>query len=330
MSKISLNDVRTLNSALVRDRPLVAVFFGGTGGISRATLRELAKAEAKTGRSLRAYIIARNVKAGDDLLQECREIHPDGQFRFIKAENLSLLQDIDRICAVLTQMEEKAGGTDARIDYLMMSQGGSFFNPRIGKSHLQLQTHVMGMLTEAESDTPEGIDQAMSLLYYSRMKAIINLLPLLIKSNLPASIVSVYAAGWEAKFFPDDLSLRQPTRFTYPLARSHMVHMYTLCFEALAAQHAGKLRLAHVFPGLVLGPAFQNPELPAWFRLTMRVLGPIFGPLVSVPPEECGERSKQFQGAFYCPFGMVVEDKDERLRPRPEIRPFSNPVSKKR
>jgi len=138
----------------------------------------------------------------------------------------------------------------------------------------------------------------MSLLYYSRMKAIVNLLPLLERSQLPAAVVSVFAAGYEAEFHPDELSLRDVGRYTYSLARSHVVHMHTLFFESLAARHPGKLRLAHAFPGLVLGPGFQNPKHPAWFRVTMKVLGPLLRPL-SVPPAECGQRMVSYASTRY-------------------------------
>ena len=58
------------------------------------------------------------------------------------------------------------------------------------------------------ADTTEGLDQTMSLMYYSRLRAVLNLVPLLTKSALPAAVVSVYAAGMEGKLYPDDLSLR--------------------------------------------------------------------------------------------------------------------------
>lgn len=47
----------------------------------------------------------------------------------------------------------------------------------------------------------------MSLLYYSRMRFIMNLSPLLLNSVLPtgAHVVSVFGRGREAKIFADDL-----------------------------------------------------------------------------------------------------------------------------
>jgi hypothetical protein len=100
-------------------------------------------------------------------------------------------------------------------------------------------------------DTKEGIDVTMSLMYYSRMRAITKLLPLLLKSKLPATVVSVYAAGMEGKLYPDDLSLRDQKHYSYLQARSHMNYMHTLFMETLAEQNPGKLSLIHIFPDLV-------------------------------------------------------------------------------
>jgi hypothetical protein len=142
----------------------------------------------------------------------------------------------------------------------------------------------------------------MSLMYYSRMRMIVKLLPLLLKSSLPAKVVSVYAAGMEAKLFPEDLSLRDPKHYSYAQARSHMVYMHTLFLETLAEQNPGKLSLVHIFPGLVLGPGFQNPELPAWFRTLFHwVLIPLFGRLLTVKPEDCGDRMLSLTSSHYPP-----------------------------
>jgi hypothetical protein len=126
------------------------------------------------------------------------------------------------------------------------------------------------------------------------------LLPLLTKSNLPATVVSVYAAGMEGILFEDDLSLRDLKHHSYSNARSHMNYMHTLFFETLAEQNPGKLRLIHIFPGLVLGPGFSNPELPRWFRVLWHwIFVPLFGRLVSVPRDESGDRMLSLASPHY-------------------------------
>lgn len=142
----------------------------------------------------------------------------------------------------------------------------------------------------------------MSLMYYSRMRIILKLLPLLHKSTLPATVVSVYAAGSEDKIYPEDLSLRNLKIYSYAQARSHMVYMHTLFMEALAEQNRGKLRLIHIFPGLVSGPGFQSPELPTWFRVIWNwIFIPLFGRYLTVKPENSGNRMLSLASPQYPP-----------------------------
>lgn len=137
----------------------------------------------------------------------------------------------------------------------------------------------------------------MALLYYSRIRAIQQLMPLLLQSTLPATVVSVFAAGFEdeKKLFREDLSLRDLQRYSYIQVRSHLCYMHSMYMSKLAEMHAGtnkQLRLVHIFPGLVLTPAFHNPTYPAWFRfLFNRILAPFFlAPFIAVNPVESGER----------------------------------------
>lgn len=139
----------------------------------------------------------------------------------------------------------------------------------------------------------------MSLMYYSRMRIIVQLLPLLLKSSLPARIVSVYAAGIEAKLYPEDLSLRDLKLYSYTQARSHMIYMHTLFMETLAEKHLDKLALTHIFPGLVIGPTYYSAEYPLWFRIMFRILHPILGRFVTVPREESGARMMSLASSRY-------------------------------
>ena len=144
-------------------------------------------------------------------------------------------------------------------------------------------------LTNLYTDTNEGLGSSMSLLYYSRMRFIMNFLPLLLASPLPAHVVSVFAAGLEGNFFPTDLSLRDPKLYSFANLRSHVTYMTTFFMETLTERHPGRLSLVHVFPGVVMTNAFNNSGLPRWFKLTWRVVSPVVR-LFSVPADECGER----------------------------------------
>ncbi|KAI1847556.1 hypothetical protein JX265_000807 [Neoarthrinium moseri] len=275
-----LGEVRKSTAAVVRSQPIVLVIFGSTSTIARNTLRTLAELSSRDGKGFRAYLVGRNAAATENVISECRDIYAQGQYKFIKASDLSLIQDIGSACEEIIKIEEET--QDPRIDYLLLCQGGPIFIPR--------------------KDTTEGIDGTMSLMYYSRMKAVMELLPLLLKSTLPATVVSVYAAGLEGKLYPDDLSLRNLSKYSYVQARSHIVYMHTLFMEALSEKHPESLRLIHAFPGLVVGPGFQNPEIPAWLRiLTNWVVLPIFGRWITTPPDECGTRILSLASSRYPP-----------------------------
>lgn len=280
-------DLQKSMSTLVKGQPLVAVFFGSTSTIGQAALRALASAAGDQGKGYRAYLVGRNAKATEPIIAECRSRCPAGQFTFVQIKDLSLIRDVDAVCEEILRLEGE--NSNARIDYLMLSQGGAIFKPRQGKCAVDGIYGIDSLMRL--TDTKEGIDITMSLMYYSRMRAITKLLPLLLKSSLPATVVSVYAAGIEQKLYPDDLSLRNPARYNYSQARSHMVYMHTLFFEALAEKHPDKLRLIHIFPGVVVGPGFWNPEVPFWMRALLRyVLLPLFGRWITTPPEQCGQR----------------------------------------
>jgi hypothetical protein len=130
---VELDQVRSANSALVQRQPIVAVFFGGTGGIGSYTIRALADIEAKNqGKGLRAYIIGRKAKSGNEFVAECRTTYPSGDFKFIQAGDMSLMTGVDQACADLIKAEEQHGD-EARIDYLMLGQGGVPYKPRQGE-----------------------------------------------------------------------------------------------------------------------------------------------------------------------------------------------------
>ncbi|KAK5055118.1 hypothetical protein LTR84_012866 [Exophiala bonariae] len=267
---VNLDDVRKANSSLVQRQPLVAVFTGGTGGIGLSTLKTLAATHSSSGRGLRVYITGRNQHATEKIIADCLNICPQGDFRFIQVADLSLLRDVDRACEEIIK-EEKAcvtAGTAPKLDLLFMSQG-----------ELSLKPYT--------TDAAEGLEFRVSLLYYSRMKTILNLLPLLLESTLPAHIVSVFAAGKEGELHLDDLSMRDPKHQGVVGTRSHVTYMTTFFFEYLASKHPGKLSLVHVYPGLILTDGFKY--MPFWFRVIWRAALPVLG-LFCTSLEECGQR----------------------------------------
>jgi NAD(P)-dependent dehydrogenase (short-subunit alcohol dehydrogenase family) len=113
----AFNDkTRTLTS------PLTAVFVGGTSGIGRATLVQLAKAKS-TG--LKVYIIGRNRQIQQTLLEELQNFNPEGDFIFLEAQ-ITQLAEVKRVCNEINS-KEKA------LDLLWMSAGALPFDGRKGK-----------------------------------------------------------------------------------------------------------------------------------------------------------------------------------------------------
>lgn len=275
---VNMDSVHAVNEDLVQRQPLVAIFSGGSGGIGALSLKALAATAGKgDGKGLRAYIIARNASAAHEIIAECQNLCPRGKYHFIKINDYALISDVDSACEELVKAETEnaalANG-HARIDYLMLSHGGPLFLPRQGRFNIKW-SHILYLLTQ--TDTKEGLDGTMSRFYYSRIAFITKLLPLLLASTLPATVVSVYAAGIEAKLYAEDLSLRQLSHYSYSQARSHVVYMHTCFFEELAERHSEQLRLIHIYPGLVVHKGMYSKDNPWWLRFVFTKLLPFFG-----------------------------------------------------
>jgi len=130
---------------------------------------------------------------------------------------------------------------------------------------------------------------SFSLLYYSRMRFIVQLLPLLTASPIQGRVVSVFAPQNENKLFIDDLALRKPENFGFGNFNSHTTFMTTFFFEKLAASHQGKLSLSHCYPGIVETPAYGGTGIPVWFRGIWTLATPLVK-VTSTSGRECGDR----------------------------------------
>jgi len=143
--------------------------------------------------------------------------------------------------------------------------------------------------TDCATVTEDGLDAAMSLVYYARMRFLIKLLPQLLASKQTAHVIDIFAPGTEANLIEDDLALLKPGNYKFLNVRSHTTYMKTLLFEKLAEQHPGKLALCHHFPHYVETPLFFHSGYPWWFQILWHTLAPIFK-LFSMSEDECGNR----------------------------------------
>jgi NAD(P)-dependent dehydrogenase (short-subunit alcohol dehydrogenase family) len=133
---VALDTVRAHNAAIVQDAPLVAVCIGGTDGIGECSIRALATTHGSTGKGLRVYIVGRSKAKADKIIADCLEICPPGQFIFVEAKDLGLLQDVDRVCAEIVEAERAAAaklGLVAKADLLVLTQGTISFSARQGR-----------------------------------------------------------------------------------------------------------------------------------------------------------------------------------------------------
>ncbi|TVY39698.1 Short-chain dehydrogenase/reductase [Lachnellula occidentalis] len=267
---VSLDVVKSANATLVKSQHFVAVFVS-TSGIGTYALQALAS-HANEGQGIRAYIIARRKAAADRIISECQKLCPKGQFRFVQTDDIALLKNVDRVCAEITDAEARevaVTGGKSKIDLLVMAQGILDFGGR--------------------KETKEGIDQSMSLLYYSRMRFITQLIPLLTESPLPGHVVSVFGPQRDEKLFLDDISLRNPKNYGFGSMGSHAAYLKTFYFEYLAAKYSGKLSLIHYYPRLVATDAFTAEGVPMFIKLTWKLMTPLQN-FITVPKAECGER----------------------------------------
>jgi hypothetical protein len=153
------------------------------------------------------------------------------------------------------------------------------------------------MLIMVMTVSPEGLDRKFTLNYYSRMRFITNLLPLLRTASTSAPnfsrTLSVLGAGHEETINLSDLGLN--TTFTGSRCANHSIAMNDFMAEELAKKEPG-ISFLHSTPGIV----FTNisRELPMWARAALKVAQPLLSPF-SVSQEETGVRQ-----LFHATSGM--------------------------
>ena len=145
------------------------------------------------------------------------------------------------------------------------------------------------VLLTKSAESLEGLDRKLTLNYYSRMRFISNLLPLLqsATTNSPSSFsraVSLLAAGTERKINVNDLELKNT--FTTARCADHSVVMNDFMVEEFAKQQPGTTFM-HGFP-FVVDTGIAR-ELPWWGRVGARAVTTILSPWM-VSQEETAQR----------------------------------------
>jgi len=101
-------------------------------------------------------------------------------------------------------------------------------------------------VTNSRSETTEGIDIPHALRYYTRLRFVYNLLPLLNASPSPR-VVSILAGGKETEVDLDDLEFRN--NFNGFKAAGNGATQTSLAFEELAKNNPN-ITFIHKFPGM--------------------------------------------------------------------------------
>ncbi|KAL2851499.1 hypothetical protein BJY01DRAFT_209121 [Aspergillus pseudoustus] len=218
----SLQDVRNWNAALKEKRPkMVALFVGGTSGIGEHAAKRLASAIKLPT----IYIIGRSQTARNAVIEDLDRINANGSYMF-KHCDISDLGSVDTLCKEIAAQE-------AAVDLLFLTAGALGFG---------------------KQDTKAGIDLNHMLRYYSRMRFVHNLIPLLENSE-DARVVSVFGAGKEGPIEEDNLDLKK--KFSFSASNSYPATMTSVLFEVLAAKHP-TISFIHEFPGFVATPLLKH------------------------------------------------------------------------
>ena len=177
--------------------------------------------------------------------------------------------------------------------------------------------------TDIIKDTKEGIDTGMAISYYSRMRLLSNLLPLLRQSPRPR-VELVLGAGTEKAILEHDLGLE--TNWTSGNMINHTIAMTSLALSYLASKEENKnITFLHTGPGLVKTDILWKLTAPEDSSLGWRITLPLFKGFLGVmwhfmgiSAEESGER-----GAYHLTsddFGPGAS----RVTPASEIIPLDS------
>ncbi|KAF2275052.1 short-chain dehydrogenase/reductase [Westerdykella ornata] len=260
---VALTEIRTHNASLTSLAPnLVAIFVGGTSGIGLSTAREF----VRNTTSPHIYLVGRNATEAARIIPEFHSLNPSSKVEFIKSD-VSLLRNADDVCRQIAQKEKK-------VNLLFMTMG--YFTTK-GK----------------RDETEEGLDRKLALHYYSRMRFVHSLSPLLSaagndpdpKANL-SRVVSVLDSrtGRSASLDFDDLSLKR--NFGLKSAAHHACGMNSFALEYFAKQHPHTSYI-HASPQAVMTNAAREmgPVYQAVLKVAATLMKPFF-----VDLGESGER----------------------------------------
>jgi NAD(P)-dependent dehydrogenase (short-subunit alcohol dehydrogenase family) len=225
-----------------------AVVGGGTSGIGEALALRLAKLGANI------HILGRNKSHGAAVLEQLCALNPSGRHEYHCVDAFSI--------PAVAAFGQGFVAAHSTLDILAMSQG-------------------MATL-QGFTPTPDGLDQKLTLHYYSRVALAHSLLPALRRGTHPL-VLSVLSGGVHAGVA--DWAKDPTLKSTYSLPRAaNMAGFYNdLGLDALSRLPGNEgVRFTHAAPGFV--STRWGTEMPYLVRMVVRGLQ-VFGK----SPADCAE-----------------------------------------
>jgi NAD(P)-dependent dehydrogenase (short-subunit alcohol dehydrogenase family) len=227
---VSFQTVQQSNARIASlPQGLVALFIGATSGIGQSMLQHFA--QHASAPHICTVALPATVDSHEKLLASLRKTKLDGVYHLIRGD-VSPISEVDK---AIEEIKEK----ETKLDLLFLSAGFMSF--------------------EGREDTHEGLGPSMTTRYYSRLRAVQLLLPLLNNSTAVQSprVISVLSGGLEGPINEQDLDLGDPQNYSYWNAAVHSATMRTLALERIARQNP-RLSTVHWFPGPVATPGSQK------------------------------------------------------------------------
>lgn len=137
-------------------------------------------------------------------------------------------------------------------------------------------------------ETREHLHYFTALTYYSRIRFVVNLLPLIQSAPALRRVVTVFAGGKEGPIVTDDFP---GWKLSASAGRGHFASMLTLSFEVLA-KRVPEVSFVHDYPGFVKTDLARGTK--GVVMAVVKGLFEVIGPFLNIPNGEVGERQTFF------------------------------------
>ncbi|EJD45562.1 NAD(P)-binding protein [Auricularia subglabra TFB-10046 SS5] len=251
----SLPTVLAANASYApKERPVLVVF-GGTNGIGAGIVKAFAR---HTRGRVHIVILGRSQSAANEIIASLPQ-HAESLYEFEQLDAL-LIANVRKTCTALAARLPK-------INFLVVSQGAAHFRV---------------------PDTPEGIHPLFALGLYGRVRAALDLGPLVEKAGAAgedAHIMTVVYAGIGGPVDLDDIALKKAVQapvWKVPEMRARF-STYTDIYTLELAERFPHVAVTHVYPGFIASGLKR--EMPFILRWVFTIMESLF----ARSSDDCGE-----------------------------------------